>query len=406
MTTQPLFPRSSRPTRPAASPASPAQPPRALRRVVPPADPLDQPEPAPPPEAEDSEANPGVQVILQVPNFALRRAPATAFAPPASAAIPEPIASAVQRPAVQPPAAKPVANSTPARLPTSRDLLQAARSAPSNTSSSRGAPTASPAPQPTTAAVEPVQPPVAPPSAPVSPSPPAAATPTVDDKVTLSQRLRWLDNLPEWQRLGLQAVVMIAAAILVVAVFAWWRRSDGPGEPLPRRNPRTRLTEDELFQANSEPVRPRASVARKLGPRVASPTNDSSGSDERPPATLNTPEPSAPAESPAEPVSPPLNPEPAMPEPTSAAPTSAAPANVGVPRSGPAPTSMTSPGTTAAVGTPASPVETSPTSAAYPTTDPQRYRYRETAQDPSSEAPAAETARLGEIAPLRTGSIR
>lgn len=371
-------PRSA--PRPATGPTASSAA-RSLRRAAQTAYSASSHSDSPPPLA------PPVSVIAQIPNFAKSRAtaPNSAHQAPPSDSIPDDPYLVLSK------AARGVDSLAKSRNATLQSL------ATTTTPQPAVAPTlaASPVPQEQSSSASSSS--SGTPAAPVVP-----ATP-----VTRDAQERWVDRLPEWQRFAIQAVVMIAAAIMVVVGFAWWRQSNEPiNEPISRQALKELEIEegtpdDISVDDGQESTEPRGSLARK-SPRASDWSDRESSGSRNASDTTNVASPSYTRDS------------------VSAPPTieDSAPGS-------PAATSPNSPPRTtpphALEG--ATPTINAPEQAGYPSTDPRRFQFgvapsgaggnsppgtaprQPTAADGSTQPPS-ETARLGEITPLRSGNLR
>jgi hypothetical protein len=349
----------------------------------------DSPPPLPPP----------VSVIAQIPNFAKPRSStstpqSTTPSPSTAGQLDDPYLTLSK-------AARGVDSIAQTRHATIQSLANSAesqsttpRNSPPNTANSTPRVTASP-PQPTSTA----------------PAHPVAR----DDKE------RWVERLPEWQRLAIQAVVMIATAILVVAGFAWWRQTnETTAEPISRQAMKEleidegTNVDDLSVDEGQDSSESRGSLARKP-PRASDWSDrDSAGTRSAPSAAEN--QAGSGSANGAYSSNYPIARDGISAPPTIEDPTPGLPAG-SVPNSPPA----TNPQQTLEGG---SPTINAPEQARYPSTDPRRFQFGgltpsgvggnaaagTVPQSPSASGgatqPPSETARLGEITPLRSGNLR
>lgn len=385
MNSQPNKPRPPRSApRPATGPTASSAA-RSLRRAAQTAYSASTHSDSPPP------LPPSVSVIAQIPNFAKQRAIASNSAhqaPPADP-IPDDPYLALSK------AARGVDSLAKSRNASLQSLATATAAQPIVAPSAA----TSPAPHDQTSAASPTLPVTS--VTPATPAPPA--TP-----VTRDDQERWVERLPEWQRFAIQAVVMIAAAIMVVVGFAWWRQSNEPiNEPISRQALKEleieEGTPDDLSVVDGqESTEPRGSLARKP-PRASDWSNRESSGSRNASDTANAASPAYTRDAVSTPttIEDPAPGSPAATSPSSPPPTTPPHALDG-----------------------ATPTINAPEQAGYPSTDPRRFQFGglapsgaggnsppgTTPQQPAtaggSTQPPSETARLGEITPLRSGNLR
>ncbi|MFO0817243.1 MAG: hypothetical protein U1A77_04840 [Pirellulales bacterium] len=349
----------------------------------------DSPPPLPPP----------VSVIAQIPNFAKPRSStstpqSTTPAPSTAGQLDDPYLTLSK-------AARGVDSLAQTRHATIQSLANSAESQSTPPFNS----------QPTTADFTP-----RPADSPPQPTSTAPAHPVARD-----DKERWVERLPEWQRLAIQAVVMIAAAILVVAGFAWWRQTnETTAEPISRQAMKEleidegTNVDDLSVDDGQDSSESRGSLARKP-PRASDWSDRDSGGTRSAPSTAANQAGGESADA-AYSSNYPIARDGVSAPPTIEDHTPGSPAG-SVPNSPPA----TNPQQTLEGG---SPTINAPEQARYPSTDPRRFQFgglnpsgaggnaaaRTPTQSPTAPGgvtqPPSETARLGEITPLRSGNLR